>query len=56
MKIDILLDFPLKASELLASAEKKKLDRTTTIKIASLQDLKKMKEIALRARNSSKDI
>ncbi|MFH1563561.1 MAG: hypothetical protein ABIF11_09160 [Nitrospirota bacterium] len=56
MKIDILLDFPLKASELLAVAENKKLDRTTTIKIASLQHLKEMKEIALHARKSPKDL
>ncbi|MDI6794379.1 MAG: hypothetical protein QME81_16195 [bacterium] len=55
MKIDILLDFPLKASDLLAAAENKKLDRTTTIKIASLQHLKEMKEIALTARKNPKD-
>lgn len=54
--IDILLDFPLKASELLAAAENKNLDRTTTIKIASLPHLKKMKEIALSARKTLKDL
>ncbi|MEW5768185.1 MAG: hypothetical protein AB1797_11300 [bacterium] len=56
MRIDILLDFPLKASELLAVAENRKLDRTTTIKIASLPHLKKMKEMALNARQNPKDL
>ncbi|MCK4423453.1 MAG: hypothetical protein KAV18_05215 [Candidatus Omnitrophica bacterium] len=56
MRIDILLDFPLKADELLLRAENKKLDKSTVIKIASLLDLKKMKEIAIKARKNSKDL
>ncbi|MEA3306253.1 MAG: hypothetical protein U9Q34_00525 [Elusimicrobiota bacterium] len=56
MKIDILLDFPIKASELLATAEDKMLDKTTTIKVASLKSLKTMKEIAFKDRKKSKDL
>ncbi len=56
LKIDILMDFPLKASDLLASATNKKLDRTTIIKVASLNHLKTMKEIAIRARKEPKDV
>lgn len=56
LKIDILLDFPLKASELLTSATNKKLDKTTTIKVAGMKDLKTMKEIAARGRKNPKDI
>ncbi len=55
MKIDILLDFPLKTSELLATAEDKMLDKTTIIKVASLKSLKKMKEIAFKDRKKSTD-
>ncbi|GEM_PF-1117445 len=55
MRIDILLDFPLKTSRLLATAEDKMLDKTTTIKVASLKNLKKMKEIAFNDRKKSKD-
>ena len=55
MKIDILLDFPLKTSVLLATAKDKMLDKTTVIKVASLKNLKKMKEIAFKDRKKSTD-
>lgn len=50
MKIGVLLDFPLKSSDLLAAAQVKKLDKSTTIKVAGLKHLKTMKEIAARSR------
>jgi hypothetical protein len=56
MKIDILLDFPLKTSELLATAINIPLDETTIIKVASLKSLKRMKEIAVEKRKKSTDV
>lgn len=56
MKIDILQDFPIKLSELMKNALKKKIDRQIYIEIASLKDMKKMKEMALKDRKSAKDL
>ncbi len=55
MKVDLMMDFPLKAADVLAAAETVRL-AGKPVKRASLEVLKKMKEIAVRERGDPRDI
>ena len=54
MKVDVLIDFPIPAKELVSRAQKIKL-RSTSIRIPCKEDLIRLKEIAYADRKSASD-
>lgn len=55
LRMDVLFDFPYSAAEVHARATKKKVEGTT-IHVASIEDLIRMKEMAYADRKKSKDL
>ncbi len=54
LKVDVLLDFPLLAKDVASRATKVKI-RSRALRVASQQDLLRLKEIAYAARHSAAD-
>ena len=55
LRVDLLYDFPVPAERLFEQAQELKIDRGFTILMASPEDLKEMKELALKERKSAAD-
>jgi hypothetical protein len=55
MRVDILLDFPIPASEVLRDASRVTIGRNVRLPVASLSRLAILKELALRDRNRPED-
>ena len=56
MRVDVLLDFPIPASEVLEDAGRVMLGADIVLPVASLTTLARLKEIALGSRNRQEDV